>query len=176
MCSSNIVIKITKICLLMTLITLVSAQTSTQLNSINYVGVKPLFLKDLLMKNAANDQMHHPTAVKSSSNGGKTAANCCEIKPIEMSIKFKNCGRVNFSVNQCVGACKSSEVFIPYKQLIRTTSSACKAIEYEQVQKEVVCSSKGMDLVQNQNITVKVISKCQCSSVTTVLKTKEDDE
>ncbi len=92
-------------------------------------------------------------------------ARACSVKPVEMSIKLKDCGRVVFNATQCIGTCKSSQTFLPHLGLLRTVSSICVAKKFEVVKKDVVCSDKSP-----RTIDFQVITECSCSVPSSYLK------
>ena len=111
------------------------------------------YLKDLLTENArqssVNTQQHQ--FVQQQTVQG------CQLKPVGMSLKIKDCGRVLFNATKCHGMCESREIFIPYKRLLKTTSSTCKAVAFEKVKREVKCQDNSKRILD-----IKIISECSC--------------
>ena len=120
---------------------------------------KKTYLKDLLSAYAQD------TPSNTNNLFVQETVQKCQLRPIEISLMLKNCGRVLFEATQCIGICESKELYIPYKQLLKTTSSSCKADGFEKVKRLIECEDRSKRIIN-----IKIISNCSCQSQTNIFK------
>lgn len=113
-------------------------------------AIQTYFLKDLLDSVDIDKEidMSEELLVKS-----------CEVQSIEMSLQIKGCGRIPIRATKCFGYCSSGQIYVPYKNLMRTAYSMCKATQYKYTKKMVECNDGSIKCLN-----LKYISKCSCSS------------
>ena len=112
-------------------------------------AIQTYFLKDLLNSIEINKNLNKFEMKKET----------CEVQSIEMSLQIKDCGRVPIRATKCFGFCPSGQIFVPYKNLMRTTFSYCRATEYKYLNKKIECNDGSIKYID-----LKYISECSCSN------------
>ncbi len=82
----------------------------------------------------------------------------CKIKLTEMSLNFKNCGRILFNTTSCAGLCESSQTILPNTNITKTKCSNCKIKNSSYLKINVKCSDYSIKIFR-----IKVATECYCS-------------
>lgn len=81
----------------------------------------------------------------------------CKLKPVEISLRIRNCGRVVLNTTACSGFCKSGEQLLPGTGLKRKYCSSCKPYKFTDISYKVKCTDGSYNTVK-----LRTVSACSC--------------
>lgn len=110
--------------------------------------------------NRVNTQDYFESDLSDAAAGGdhnELRRGECKLKPVEISLRIRNCGRVVLNTTACSGFCKSGEQLLPGTGLKRKYCSSCKPYKFTDISYKVKCTDGSYNTVK-----LRTVSACSC--------------